>query len=61
MILEESPVRLDERARDSLHRRIGRLVKQVLRARAVERSLPLNPTVELIRSHALLEPGDTDA
>ena len=49
----------DESARDSLHRRIGRLVKQVLRAQVVGRSLPLDPAVELIRSHALLEPtGD---
>jgi len=47
---------LDETARDSLHRRIGKLVKQVLRARVVGRSLPLDPAVELIRSHALLEP-----
>ena len=50
---------VDERARDSLHRRIGRLVKQVLRAQVVGRSLPLDPAIELIRSHALLEPGET--
>ncbi len=47
---------LDETARDSLHRRIGKLVKQVLRARVVGRSLPLDPTVDLVRSHALLAP-----
>ena len=44
-------------ARDSLHRRIGRATKLVLGARVVGRSLPLDPTTELITSHALLEPS----
>ena len=44
-------------ARDSLHRRIGRATKIVLRATVVGRSLPLDPTTELISSHALLEPS----
>ena len=48
----------DESARDSLHRRIGKAVKTVLGAKVVGRSLPLDPAKELIRSHALLEPGE---
>jgi len=49
---------IETSARDSLHRRIGRTVKVVLGARVVGRSLLLDPEVELISSHALLEPGD---
>lgn len=45
-------------ARDSLHRRIGRAVKVVLNATVIGRSQPLDPEVELICSHALLEPTD---
>ncbi len=48
----------DEAARDSLHRKIGKAVKAVLGARVVGRSLPLDPAVELIRSHALLAPSN---
>jgi hypothetical protein len=42
--------------RASVHRRIGRLVKRRLRGKVVGRSAPLDPSVELIESHALLEP-----
>lgn len=49
----------DEAARDSLHRKIGKAVKAVLGAKVDGRSLPLDPAVELIRSHALLSPGHT--
>lgn len=48
----------DEAARDSLHRKIGKAVKAVLGAKVVGRSLPLDPAVELIRSHALLVQGN---
>ena len=48
----------DERLRGAVHRRIGKRVKAVLGAVVVGRSLPLDPAVELIRSHALLAPGD---
>lgn len=48
---------LVEALRDSLHRRIGKAVKSVLEAKVVGRSLPLDPTVELISSHALLTPS----
>lgn len=47
----------DESLRASLHRRVGKAVKQVLGARVVGRSLPLDPDEVLIQSHALLEPG----
>lgn len=42
-----------------LHRRIGRLVKRVLDAEVVARSLPLDPGEHLIKSHALLKPRKT--
>lgn len=48
----------DEALRDALHRRIGKRVKAVLGAKVTGRSLPLDPAIELIRSHALLAPGD---
>lgn len=48
------------RARDSLHRRIGKAVKTVLDAEVVGRSLPLDAEVELINSHALLVPKGSD-
>jgi hypothetical protein len=38
----------------SVHRRMGRIVKRRLGAKVVGRSLPLDPSVELIESHALL-------
>lgn len=41
----------------SLHRRLGRTVKQVLGATVVGRSLPLDPNEVLIQSHALLAPS----
>lgn len=49
---------MDKRAVAALHRRVGRAVKVALAAKVVGRSLPLDPEVELITSHALLEPGD---
>lgn len=47
----------DRHRRWSVHRRIGRIVKRRLRAKVVGRSLPLDPAVELIETHALLAPG----
>lgn len=47
----------DRHRRWSVHRRIGRIVKRRLGAKVVGRSLPLDPAVELIESHALLAPG----
>lgn len=42
--------------RTSLHRRIGLMVKRLLNATVVGRSLPLDPSVNLITSCALLRP-----
>ena len=44
----------------SLHRRIGRMVKRVLNARVVARSLPLDPEEHLIKTHALLAPRSSE-
>ncbi len=40
----------------SIHRRIGLMVKRVLNATVIGRSLPLDPAVNLISSCALLRP-----
>ncbi len=45
--------------RTSLHRRIGLMVKRLLNATVVGRSLPLDPSVNLITSCALLRPTPT--
>lgn len=46
----------DPSAVTSLHRRIGRLVKRVLNAEVIARSVPLNPDEHLVTTHALLVP-----
>ena len=46
-----------EEALASLHRRIGKGVKLVLKATVVGRSLPLNAEEVLIQTHALLVPS----
>jgi hypothetical protein len=46
----------DRHRRWSVHRRIGRIVKRRLGAKVIGRSLPLDPSVDLIESHALLQP-----
>ena len=56
-LIDDSDGRRDERAKGGLHRRIGKVVKNVLRARVVGRSAPLNPEEDLIKSHALLRPS----
>ncbi len=45
-----------DKARRSLHSRIGRIVKKTLGARVVGRSKALDPSLHLIKSHALLVP-----
>ena len=45
---------VDPDARHVVHRQVGRMVKRVLGARVVGRSNPLDPSVHLISSHALL-------
>lgn len=47
---------VDQNQKGSIHRRIGRLVKRLLGAKVIGRSAPLDPSVELIESHALLAP-----
>jgi hypothetical protein len=48
--------RRDGRAKAGLHRRIGKMVKNVLGAVVAGRSGPLDPEVELIGSYSLLRP-----
>lgn len=48
---------IDDGARAILHRQIGLLVKRVLDAKVIGRSNPLDPVVELIKTHALLVPS----
>lgn len=47
---------LNEQKRAYINRRIGKMVKKVLKAKVVGRSLPLDRNIELIETHALLEP-----
>ena len=49
--------RVDEGLKAVLHRQIGQMVKRVLGATVIGRSNPLDPAVELIKTHALLVPG----
>lgn len=50
--------RRDWEAVAGLHRRIGLLVKVVLGAEVIGRSLPLDPGEHLVRTHSLLRPGN---
>ena len=45
-----------QEAKEVLHRRLGKMVKQALKAEVVGRSLPLDPEKELIKTYALLRP-----
>ncbi len=54
--IRDTEGRIDEGAKAVLHRQIGQLVKRVLNARVIGRSTPLDPEVELIRTHAVLVP-----
>ena len=47
---------VNEELRGILHRLIGQTVRRVLDAKVIGRSNPLDPCVELITTHALLEP-----
>ncbi len=49
---------INEQAKEDIHRQIGKLVPRVLGAKVMGRSLPLDPAVHLIKTHALLAPGD---
>ena len=42
--------------RQTLHRLVGQAVRRVLDAKVIGRSIELDPDVELIQTHALLEP-----
>jgi hypothetical protein len=46
----------DDQKQAQVNRRIGKMVKRVLKAKVIGRSLPLNRKEELIETHALLEP-----
>ncbi len=48
---------VDENKKGTVHKQVGHLVRRVLGAKVVGRSLPLDPEVDLIGSHALLEPS----
>ena len=41
----------------SLHRQIGMLVKEVLNAKVIGRSIPLDPKINLIKTYSILAPG----
>jgi hypothetical protein len=49
---------INDRAKEDIHRKVGKLVPRVLGAKVMGRSLPLDPAVHLIKTHALLAPGD---
>jgi hypothetical protein len=55
--IRDSRDEVSDLARDSVHRRIGKMVKAVLDARVIGRSVPLDASVELIKTHALLVPS----
>ena len=40
----------------SLHRQIGMLVKEVLNAKVIGRSIPLDPKINLIKTYSILAP-----
>lgn len=46
--------KISEALRDVLHRRVGKMVKAVLDAEVIGRSLAINAAGELIKTHALL-------
>jgi hypothetical protein len=54
---ERPDPKAQKKAQSFLHRQVGLMVKRVLNACVIGRSNPLDPEVELIRSHALLVPN----
>lgn len=55
-LLQNDTGTIDKKTQGQLHRRIGALVRNVLDAHVVGRSLEYDPEVELIKTHALLRP-----
>lgn len=47
-----------ENLKATLHRQIGLCVRRVLGAKVIGRSVELDPNIELIKTHALLEPDN---
>jgi len=58
-LIRDATGAVDAQRRADLHKEIGRMVKQSLQARVIGRVVDLDPRVHLIRTHALLGPGDT--